>query len=158
MDIIWQDPWLTVGDLLERSGYRWGTLHYHLTVLLKEGSIRTVRDGRRRLIVPNGAKLDERGPADSLLRGKTAREIAHLVCTRPCGSIEDLCNLVDKSPRVVYYHVKRFIEAGLIESSSATRHRHLQPTPALVKALQRRDASLAQDRARREEPMVNLRG
>jgi predicted transcriptional regulator len=132
LKLVTQKPGLPVGAILAETQMGWGTLYYHLSKLAKENQIQIVRVGRRRLVYPaSGGRATDFAAGDALLRGRTARQIAEAIANRPGSSIQTIVDSVGYSPRAVYYHVRRLIEAGLVTSSSETRHRDLCPTPRL---------------------------
>lgn len=134
--LVTENPGLPVGAILEQIQMGWGTLYYHLSKLSKEGQIQVVRIGRRRLVYPtSGGKVAEFAPGDAILRGQTSRRIAVAIHDHPGCSIQDIVDEVHESVRVVYYHVRRLIEVGLVTSSSDTRHRDLRATPRLCTIL-----------------------
>lgn len=136
VDIVRENPGLAIGDLLARLPVGWGTVYHHLSKLERCGIVRGVTSGRRRLLylVEHGAT----GPDPeqrSLIAGRTAREIATIIASGSGMSIEQVVEASSASPRVVYYHLKRLLEAGLIQSDSATRYRGLVATSRLKEML-----------------------
>ena len=104
---------------------------------MKAGDIQVVRAGRRRLVYPvAGGNAFERAAGDGIMRGGTARRIAKAIHDAPGRNVQDIAVDIGESPRVVYYHVRRLIEAKLVHSASETRHRDLQPTLRLAAILQ----------------------
>ncbi len=136
VDIIRQEPGIAIGGLLEKLPVGWGTVYHHLSKLERGGIVRCVTSGRRRLLY-----LVEQGAAGqdphqrSLLGGHTARTIATIVAEGQGMSIEAIVERSHETPRVVYYHLKRLIEAGLIQSESATRYRGLVASDRLRELL-----------------------
>lgn len=122
-----------VGRIIERSQLAAGTAYYHLARLEQEGQIRTIVAGRRRLVflASDVALLQMDVQSLSLLSGATARTIAQALADHAPMSIIRLIAVVRESPRSVYYHVKRFKSAGLIETSAPRRYGDLTPTPKL---------------------------
>lgn len=131
--LVCDSPGLPVGAIVRRLGLGAGTVQYHLHRLNEKGVIRTVAVGRRTLVFPRGAfgqDLEARGL--SLLYGRTCRAIAEAIVRRRGASVTEICAETGKSHRVVYYHVKLLMEAGLVVSASPTRFRNLTPAPRLV--------------------------
>lgn len=130
-------PGQTVGELLETLDVGWGTLHHHLKRLEHAGLLHTVSAGRRRLVYPgpSAAEPPGSGRARAILRGRTARRVAEAIADHPGVGIDRLVPLVGESPRTVYYHVKRLVDAGLVLMDRATRYADLAPAPALARLL-----------------------
>jgi DNA-binding transcriptional ArsR family regulator len=138
LEIVAASPGLPVGALLEGTQLGWGTLYHHLAKLAKSRSVQVVRVGRRRLVYPmREGGVVEMAPGDALLRGQTVRRIALAIEATPGRGIAEIAAQVEQSPRVTYYHVRRLIEAGIVASSAAKRHRDLAPTPRLREILGR---------------------
>lgn len=136
VDIIREEPGIAIGGLLEKLPVGWGTVYHHLSKLERGGVVRCVTSGRRRLLY-----LVEQGAAGqdphqrSLLGGHTTRTIASIVAEGQGMSIEAIVEQSHETPRVVYYHLKRLIEAGLVQSESATRYRGLMASDRLRELL-----------------------
>ena len=137
VDIVKARPGVSVGDIMDELQVGWGTLYHHLTKLSRNKMIQTSVVGRRRLVYPVSPDSDPTADKHmAMLRGKTARRVAEAVLAQPNIPIQELTVLLDESPRVVYYHVKRLLDAGLILSDSKTRHTGLQPAPQLATLLE----------------------
>lgn len=136
LKLIQESPGIPMGELMARAGLGWGTLYHHLNKLVRAGHVRTSTSGRRRLIYPVApGVVQEEIVKTGLLRGRTALAIARLVEARPGMSILDITNALDESPRAVYYHVKRLMDAGYFVSDSHTRYHGLRATGLLRDAL-----------------------
>lgn len=132
--IVHEQPGIPLGVLLQRVPVGWGTLYHHIHKLSSAGLIQARTAGRRRLLYPPGEDpLAAAG--DSIIRGATARRIAKAILDAPDSSIPQLAERLGESHRVVYYHVKRLLEAGLVTSTSRTRHKDLVASPRLAKLL-----------------------
>lgn len=137
VEMVKQRPGVSVGDIMDELQVGWGTLYHHLTKLSRSRIIQTSVVGRRRLVYP--VVPDQDPTVDkhmAMLRGKTARRVAEGVLAQPHITIQELTVLLDESPRVVYYHVKRLLDAQLILSDSKTRHTGLHPSPQLANLLE----------------------
>lgn len=126
-------PGEPVGTFLERLGMGWGTLHHHLKRLEDAGLLHTRAAGRRRLVYPGPAAETipalEKGRA--ILAGRTTRRVADAILARPGVGIEQLVVGLGESPRAVYYHVKRLVDAGLALPDPQARYAFLMPGPLL---------------------------
>lgn len=128
-------PGITFSKLRERVPAGWGTLYHHVWKLTNAGELETRVIGRRRLLYLRGTAQAAEVAALGLVRGKTARLVAATIAANPHLSFKDLVERTGESERVVYYHLKRLIGAGLVSSSSRTRHYNLVATPMLESSL-----------------------
>lgn len=136
LEMIQQEPGIPLGELLKRLPLGWGTLYHHVRKLSQAGTIQICAAGRRRLLYPADYHV-QTGAAmgGGLLRGKTARRVAEVVVARPgCNAIE-ISEEMGESHRVVYYHVKRLLSAGLIAATDVDGSRRLTPEPLLLRLL-----------------------
>lgn len=134
LDVVARHPGLPVGELQTLVGVGWGTLHHHLKKLEEAGLVRTHSVGRRRIVHLAGEGAHE---GFALLRGRTARNVARAIVDNPGIGIVDLARVSGGSPRAVYYHVKRLVEAGLVTNGGNTRYAHLsamEPLPRILRA------------------------
>lgn len=137
VEMVKARPGVSVGDIMDELQVGWGTLYHHLTKLARNRMIQTSVVGRRRLVYPVTPDTDPTADKHmAMLRGKTARRVAEAVLDHPHITIPDLTAKLNESPRVVYYHVKRLIDANLIVSDSKTRHTGLAPAPQLAHLLE----------------------
>ena len=134
LQIVYERPGVSVTELAQRLEMTWGQLNYHLTRLASAGLLHTVKAGRHRLVFPE--KEPAETPEDrALLLERTARALALLIVDNPQVTVTDLVRLSGETPRVVYYHVKRLLDAGLVTSSSGIHHRGLAASARLVHLL-----------------------
>lgn len=133
--IIRERPWITVSDLMTASGLGWGTIDYHLGILTSASIVRRIRKGRRCFLVLSSAQLADDSAMHSALKPKTGREIALAILETPGATIDELVKRLDMSPRVVYYHVSRLVQAGLVLKESETRLGRLTPAESLRQSL-----------------------
>lgn len=141
LKLVEENPGIPLSELMERTQSGWGTLYHHLAKLSQAGLVQTRLAGRRRLVyaTTGGTTATQDAEARSILCGQTARRIAISIRNRPNRSVLDLSEELGDSPRAVYYHVRRLLNAGLISSASATRHFDLSPTPLLEQILAREE-------------------
>lgn len=131
-------PGLPATEIMKRLGLVGSTIHYHLERMEAAGLVRTMRAGRRRLVyAADETPAAPDAQALSLLRGRTACRIARAILDNPGGSIVDLVETLDESPRAVYYHLKQLREAGLIRSDAERRYRGLTACDGLDALLRR---------------------
>lgn len=133
-------PGMPLTELRAQLGVGWGALYHHLRKLSAAGLIEVHTVGRLNLLYLKGAHQSQQAQALALLRGTTAHRIAEAVIAQPGCSVRDLVERTGDSPRAVYYHVKRLVDAGLLTSPSRFRHVDLQPgrdLPAVLEAARR---------------------
>lgn len=150
--IVADNPGIPLNKVRSKLPLGWGTLYHHVRRLEKTGAIETVAVGRRRLLYIPGVSADEELAAQALVEGATARAIAEAVWRRPGTSFKELVEATGASERVAYYHIKRLMDARLVESSSTTRHYGLRPSPLLIRCLLRVRA--APRKSSHDEPSV----
>lgn len=131
LDWVRRQPGIPLGELRLKVDLSWGALYHHFHKLEEAGLVEVKTVGRLNLVYLQGAEEQRDGAKASLLRGVTARRIAEEILRQPGRSVPDLVTATGESPRVVYYHVKRLAEAGLIVSPSRFRHVELSPAPHL---------------------------
>lgn len=138
-DLIEATPGIPVCTLMDRVELGWGTLYHHLHKMERAGLIHTAVSGRRRLVFPGPVPSEPYVSSDAfaLVRGRTARRVAEALVASPGASVSKIAERAGESPRATYYHLKRFLDAGLATSSSKTRHTGLAATPPLLLALRR---------------------
>lgn len=136
LDIIMAERGITVRDLARRAGTTWPNAKYHVVRLENAGLVRSIVLGRRRLVFSaddmTGADVAE---ARMLLAQPSARRIAAFLVDHPGVGLAELLAGTGLSQRAVYYHLKKFLDAGLVEHSNEARYRGLRPTPLLYRAL-----------------------
>lgn len=133
MKAVQKAPGLPLSHLLTRLDVGWSTLYRELDVLVDAGLVKSRKRGRHCLVYPTEGEGGKPVPISQaiLLQGATAREIAARIAKKPGQNMETIAEHLDLSPRVVYYHLRRLVEARLVKSSSSTRYRDLSPTPLL---------------------------
>ena len=134
LQIVYDRPGISVTELAHRLSMTWGQLNYHLTRLGQAGLVHTVKAGRHRLAFPE--KESAETPEDrAIVLERTARALALLIVGNPHLATTDLVRMSGETPRVVYYHVKKLLDAGLVTSDSSSHHRGLVASPRLVHLL-----------------------
>ena len=132
LETIKARPGISPVELKAAIPMGWGTFFHHMRHLEAQGAIQSQVSGRRRVLYPTDAASQANVPvlvAEALLRGRTAREVYEGIRARPGIDLADLCTILDRSPRSVYYHVLRFVERGLVRSQSSTRYVGLVAIP-----------------------------
>ncbi|RLF49414.1 MAG: hypothetical protein DRN20_02165, partial [Thermoplasmata archaeon] len=96
----------------EALGLSNGSLSYHLTVLERNGLIKSVVDGKYRRFYPATVKIPDNG-----FRRKTAiqERIINILRQLPGASQKDVAKLLGVSPPAVHYQMERLLEMGVIK-------------------------------------------
>jgi len=128
-------PGISIRDLARRVGTTWPNAKYHVIRLETAKLVETRTVGRLRVTFASGEAYEGLVEARAMLAEPTARRIAIYVVEHPGESLAQIMKGTGGSQRVIYYHLKRLIDAGLVEHSNAARYRGIEPTPLLLRAL-----------------------
>jgi DNA-binding transcriptional ArsR family regulator len=89
-----------------------GTLTYHLKVLEDEGLVKSERDGIYKRFYPIEMQL----PKNATHLSRIQETILNEIIVKPGITESDLGKNIEVSPRVINYHVKALVSAGLIKA------------------------------------------
>ncbi|MGC9554999.1 MAG: winged helix-turn-helix transcriptional regulator [Thermoplasmatota archaeon] len=114
-------PGLHERELARKLDMSLSTLDYHLHYMEKRDLVVSRKDGRytRYFATRTVGREDKRVIA--LLRQKTPRDIALHLLLHPEAVHKDLARAVGKSPSTVSFHLKKMIDAGMVEPISLGR-------------------------------------
>lgn len=132
---VHERPGISIGALSKRLSMNVVTLHYHVERLREGGYVRAERAGRRRLVFSASAPAYASPEERAMLLERTARRIALAVVHRRYRSVLELVEDLGESPRVVYYHLKRLREAGLVTGPDGAHGHGIGPTAKLLALL-----------------------
>lgn len=135
LHLVRSNPGIGLTELRRRTETGWGVLAHHLKVLERAELVHRVKVERRVRIFPRGTAFGPSPEAVVALQVEAARKVSRAILARPGIGMSEVLRSIDESPRVVYHHVKRLLEKGLLASSSRTRHLDLRVTPLLAEAL-----------------------
>jgi predicted transcriptional regulator len=136
LEKVRERPGLSIGELKQLTTMSWGPLYHHLLILERSGHVTTRKAGRRTVLAPASTSQDPKYlEARGLLKGESVRAIAAYIATHPHASMADVIQASSLGARGTYYHVQKLMRAGLVSSSSPTRHADLCATPLLEAAL-----------------------
>ena len=128
-------PGVPIQQIAKQLSLPLGTVRHYIERLEKDGLIRTLRAGRRRIAFASSAGVDEYPEDRAFLQEESSlRIVAVILARQPCG-IMDIVEASGLSQRVVYYHAKRLLEAGLITRSSTSHYHGLRATARLFALL-----------------------
>lgn len=138
---IERDPGASPTTIVQALDIGWSTLYHHVKTLEAQGAIRVASAGRHTFFYPAGMVGDVRLSVQrSVLLGGRARLVAEEAARAPGHDVGSLSETLGISPRVVYHHVRRLVEAGLLASSMPKRYRDLVPTQELLALLRQEPA------------------
>jgi len=135
LELIEARPGISIREIARRLETTWPNAKYHASRLQASGQINTRVLGRHRVCFPTSIADSMVVEARALLAEPTARRVAVFVTHHPGGGVQDVVRGTQLSQRVVYYHLKRLLEAGLVEHSNESRYGGLRPSATLFHAL-----------------------
>jgi len=120
-NLILGNPGLHEREIARKMGLSLSTLDYHLHYLEKREMVVSKKDGRytRYFASFKVGTLDKKIIA--ILRQKTPRSIILFLLTNPDSIHKDICRGVKKSPSTISFHLKKMVNAGIIEATSLGR-------------------------------------
>ena len=89
-----------------------GTLTYHMKVLEDEGLVKSERDGIYKRFYPIEMQL----PKNATHLTRIQESILNEIIIKPSITVSELGKKIEINPRVINYHVKALVSAGLIRS------------------------------------------
>jgi DNA-binding transcriptional ArsR family regulator len=126
-DFVVNNPGAHLSEIRRALGMSKGPTSYHLQVLVAAGIVVKVENPPYSSYFANGASEGVRAAARAL-RVPKARALLARILERPGIDVQDL---VDGSPMarsMVYYHLNRLADVGLVEFQGGVRNRALVPT------------------------------
>ena len=130
--IVREHPGVSIGELKQRACMSWGPLYHHLSILERSGHLTARKAGRRTVLLAADVQQDARRlEAIALLKGDSVRGVAEYIASHANATMADVIQASGLGARGTYYHVSRLMQAGLVTSSSVTRHSDLRATPLL---------------------------
>lgn len=138
--IISQKPGISIVALKNHFPFEWGSFYYHLRMLMHAGYLRVETDTidlRRRHVFPvmDREKMTAAGLSTETRLREPAKQVALLIMMNPGLNLKELAELADMPERTLYYHVKRLVDAGLVQPGSSTRYIDLVARPMLYELL-----------------------
>ncbi len=113
-------PGITLQDLCEQSGLSRTAVTHHLRLLEHQHLIVSKRVGRSRHFFENGGRYGRhQKDAYAVLHNDRSKDIHDFIQSNPGAIQKDLCAKFEIQASVAHWHVKRLLEANLLE---AVRH------------------------------------
>ncbi len=110
-------PGITLQDLCEDSGLSRTAVTHHLRLLEHQHLIVSKRVGRSRHFFENGGRYGrDQKDAYAVLHNDRSKDIHAFIQAHPGAIQKDLCSKFDIQASVAHWHVKRLLEANLLEA------------------------------------------
>ena len=135
LDLIASRPGSSIRALARLTSTTWPNVKYHVLRLEGAGLVSTRLVGRRRVCFVADDASPDLVEARGILAEPTARALALHIAAHPGQSLARIVAEVGVSERVAYYHLKRFLDHGLVEHAPDARYRGLVATATLYHAL-----------------------
>ncbi|KAA0002848.1 MAG: transcriptional regulator [Thermoplasmata archaeon] len=120
-NLILNYPGLHEREIARKLNISLSTLDYHLHYLEKREIIVSKKDGRyTRYFASLKVGMQDK-KIIAILRQKTPRKIVLFLLMHPGSIHKEICEGVKKSPSTISFHLKKMIDAGIIEAVSLGR-------------------------------------
>lgn len=129
-EAVQDEPGIHAHALSEAVEIGWGTTVYHLRRLEKNGMVTSEKRGRYRRFFPAAGYVAQTREILSVLQNETTNDIARTVLKEPGLNQKAICEKLDISPSLANWHIKRLIEADLVEKERRGRTVHYTPGKA----------------------------
>lgn len=135
--LVKERPGLTMTEVVTTCEVPWSSAQRRLKELEDQGLVRSEYVAARRLLYPAEAAKEAPSPnrAHLVRRDSRTRAIAEAIDNSPGFGPEEISASTGISLRVVYHHLLRIKQAGLILSESETRYRGLVASAELIELL-----------------------
>lgn len=115
--MIVMKPGITLQDLCEGTGLSRTAVSHHLRLMEQQHIIVSKRVGRSRHFFENGGRYGrDQKDAYAVLHNDRSKEVHSFIETHPGSIQKDLCDALGIQASVAHWHVKRLVEANLIEA------------------------------------------
>ncbi len=132
LDLISEEPGLSLQQLADRTDAGWGTTVYHLQRLEQAGFIKSRKQGHHRRFYTVGEVGQDEVEALGMLRNDTPRKIARYLVQDPGCNQKAICQALDISPSLAHKYLKRMEEQQLLTSEREWRSKHYTPDERLA--------------------------
>jgi predicted transcriptional regulator len=123
LDTIRSRPGINKSGLCTALGLAWGTVDYHLRVLVREGRVALRPEGRETRCFPGGLETGRRVVLAALADGSGSR-IAFVLRHSPGQGVGELSQQLGLSSKVVRRRLLRMVEDGMLERVGKHRPRY----------------------------------
>lgn len=121
LQAIQENPGVSPPQLKAQTGAGWTTIIYHLGVLRDNGMVTSIRDGRHRRYFRHGAYDHRSLPSLALLQNPRTRQIRDLIGAQPGIERPAMARLMGITPAAVTWHLKRLMQARLVQADANGR-------------------------------------
>ncbi len=122
--IIRKSPGLHFREIQRRSKLAIGNLQYQLEVLQKNHLVKTIKHGKFvRYYSVRGEPAEADTGVLSLLRQDSIRKIVLFLLTEKRGTNFSIASAIGLSPSTTSWHVKKLLDAGIVEKRSRGKKR-----------------------------------
>jgi DNA-binding transcriptional ArsR family regulator/uncharacterized protein YjbJ (UPF0337 family) len=115
-ETIGTTPGIHASELAREVGIGWGTVSHHLEKLRKGNMVAARKVNNQNCFFHNGGAV---GSTDmevaGAVKGDNASRIAEFVHHHPMTSQKDMCEVLDMSPALASFHVKKLSNLGVLE-------------------------------------------
>jgi DNA-binding transcriptional ArsR family regulator len=119
-------PGTHMRELQRVTGLRWGSLQYHVAVLVSMGLLRSAQSGRRTVLACDVHGLaPEQIRALHLLRGSRARRVADVVARASSVTQRDVVDHAGVSPRLASRYLGMMGDLGLVDTLAGRPKRYI---------------------------------
>lgn len=136
LDLISEEPGLSMQQLADQTDAGWGTTVYHLQRLEQAGFIKSRKQGHHRRFYTVGEVGQEEVEALGMLRNDTPRKIARYLVQDPGCNQKAICEALDISPSLAHKYLKRMEEQQLLTSEREWRSKHYTPDDRLASLIE----------------------
>jgi DNA-binding MarR family transcriptional regulator len=118
---ILKNPGIHFRDLSRRLNLKIYNLKYHISILIKNGYIIQKKEGGfvRFFVQDKISNSDKK--IFFYLRQKTTRNIILITLSCIAISQKELCELLEKSPSTINFHINKLLKEGIIEIAPSTK-------------------------------------
>lgn len=132
LEVISEEPGLSLQELAGKTDAGWGTTVYHLQRLEQAGFIKSRKQGHHRRFYTIGEVGQDEVEALGMLRNETPRKIAQYLVQDPGCNQKAICQALDISPSLAHKYLKRMEEQNLLTSEREWRSKHYTPDERLA--------------------------
>jgi predicted transcriptional regulator len=148
-NIIRMDEGVHFRKICRDTGKKMGVVQYHLSVLEKEGFIRSVKDGRYKCFFTKRRNCVDALPVDELpyelrvlresiitaIKRKTPKLIIGALMECETISHQELAKICDVTPQAITFHAQKLENSGIIVSFREGRQKFYNLSENVIKIL-----------------------
>lgn len=133
LEIISQKDYVSTTELLSQSGLAWGTLLYHLDILMRASLIGSTLAGKKRVY------YRRRGPSPNqlILEAQVSPNLGRIiraVLDKSGACQQDYQEATGLSQRMCSYYLQKLQDRGFVNREADGNRARYRPTPQLLEA------------------------